>query len=263
MNIQVNTGGERLDVRREMETVKGETGDVRSKAVKRETIEMGVENGAREGLDCYDQRMPRSLEKAGIYFDRPEWDNTYREFGKDIKAETNQLKKWEFTVEGKLLDKRTISVKGVEDIPEQEQVFLVDIERGVIVDLRQKQEYTTEMVKGKMRFEILVGRRETVDAEMEKLMPTEIKVGPNYPNPFNPETIIPIELPKTTDVKIIIYDILGRTVKTLYDGTMESGRHYLRWDGRDEQHRKLASGVYLYRVEMPNKAYAQRMILLQ
>jgi hypothetical protein len=139
----------------------------------------------------------------------------------------------------------------------------VDKDRGLVVDLRGRQEYTTVMVRGKMAFEILVGRRETVDEEMEKLVPTEIKVGPNYPNPFNPETIIPVELPKTMGVKIMVYDILGRTIKTLYDGIMESGKHYVRWDGRDQQQRKLASGVYLYRVEMPNKAYVQRVILLQ
>jgi len=44
---------------------------------------------------------------------------------------------------------------------------------------------------------------------------------------------------------------------------MDRGRHYIRWDGKDEQQRKLASGVYLYRVELPNKAYVQRMVLLQ
>jgi hypothetical protein len=256
MSIEVSTGGEKLDVRSETESVKSGAGDVhperRSEAPESrgETIELGVESDARLGLDGYDQRMPRSLEKAGIYFARPEWDSNYSEFVKDIKPGTNELKKWEFMVEGKLLETKTIRVTGIETIPQTEDVFLVDKERGVKIDLRQKQEYTTEMVKQTMRFEMLVGRRKTIDEEMEKLIPTEIKIGPNYPNPFNPETIIPIELPKTMDVKIVVYDILGRTIKTLYDGSMESGRCYVRWDGRDEQQRKLASGVYLYRMEM-------------
>ncbi|TSA22610.1 T9SS C-terminal target domain-containing protein, partial [bacterium] len=215
-----------------------------------ETIEIGVESDAKDGLDALDQRMPRSLEKASLYFDRTEWDRTYSEFGKDIKAESNQLKKWEFTVEGKLLEKKLIRATGMETIPESDDVVLVDRERGLVVDLRQREEYSVEMVKGKMAFSVMVGRREIVEAETEKLMPTEVKVGPNYPNPFNPETIIPIELPKTMEVRIVVYDILGRTIRTLHDGIMESGRHYVRWNGRDELQRKLASGVYLYRVEM-------------
>ena len=101
--------------------------------------------------------------------------------------------------------------------------------------------------------------------EAQKLMPTAIRVGPNYPNPFNPQTIIPIELPKMMDVKIIIYDILGRTIKTLYDGIMESGGHYIRWNGRDEQQRKLASGVYLYRIEISvaRKTVSGKIMLVQ
>ena len=229
-----------------------------------ETVEIGVEPDAKEGLDGYDQRMPRSLEKGSTYFDRPEWDNTFNEFGKDIKAESNQLKKWEFTIEGKLLEKKTIAVNGVKGIPQTEDVFLVDKERGVIVDLRQKQAYTAEMVKGKMRFEILVGRREMVDEETKKLIPTEIKVGPNYPNPFNPETIIPIELPKTTYVKVVVYDILGRIVKTLFDGTMESGRHYVGWKGVTDGNMRVSSGVYLLRVECDGvKKYSIRLLLIQ
>ncbi|MCX6132217.1 MAG: hypothetical protein NTU47_00275 [Ignavibacteriales bacterium] len=110
---------------------------------------------------------------------------------------------------------------------------------------------------------------------MKKLMPTEIKVGPNYSNPFsagggsayggNPETIIPVELPKAMEVKIFIYDILGREVRILHDGMMAEGRSYIRWDGTDGQRRKMASGAYLYRVEIPTarKIVSGKIMLVQ
>jgi hypothetical protein len=153
-------------------------------------------------------------------------------------------------------------LEGVGNIPQMEEVVLVDKERGVTVNLRQKHQYTFEMVKGKMRFEILVGRRELVDEETKKLMPTEIKVGPNYPNPFNPETIIPVELPKAMDVKIVVYDILGRQLKVLQNGMMEAGKHYVRWDGRAADGKPTTSGMYLYWVQTSGGVRSAHKIML-
>ncbi|MCX6132214.1 MAG: SUMF1/EgtB/PvdO family nonheme iron enzyme [Ignavibacteriales bacterium] len=257
MYIEVSTGGRTSDVRCETEKQVGETRDV-----GRETIEIGVEREAKDGLDGYDQRMPRRLEKSGLYFDRPEWDNTYVEFGRDIKAETNHLKKWEFTVQGKLFDERTITAKGVQSILQTEDVFLVDKERGVTVNLKQKNEYTFGMVKGKMSFEILIGKRETIDEEMEKLLPTETSVGPNYPNPFNPETFIPVRLPAATDITIMVYDILGRQVRLLYGGVLTKGVHWLKWDGKDDRQHAVSSGVYFYRALIDNHKMLQGKMLV-
>jgi len=265
MIVEVSTGGE-TPALSEAASGRVEGGDGRSKTedARRETIEIGVEREANDGLDGYDQRMPRSLEKASIYLDRPQWDGAYNEFGKDIKSESNQLKKWEFTVEGKLLEKKVVRVTGIESIPSTEDVYLVDKDRGLVVDLRQGQEYTTEMVKGKMTFEILVGRRETVDEETKKLMPTEIKVGPNYPNPFNPETMIPVTLPEALDVRIVIYDILGRQVKLLYDGPLAEGRHWLTWDGQNDRLDQVSSGIYLYRAILGNRIKIQgKMVIIR
>ncbi|HPG41030.1 MAG TPA: FlgD immunoglobulin-like domain containing protein [bacterium] len=71
----------------------------------------------------------------------------------------------------------------------------------------------------------------------------------NHPNPFNPETTIPFEIATEMVVKLEIFDILGRRVKTLLESKMPAGYHRLIWDGSDELGNTVATGVYFYRFE--------------
>jgi len=69
----------------------------------------------------------------------------------------------------------------------------------------------------------------------------------NTPNPFNPSTTINLSLERDQQVRLEIFDVRGRSVRTLHDGTLGTGRHELRWDGRDAGGRLAASGVYFAR----------------
>jgi flagellar hook assembly protein FlgD len=70
----------------------------------------------------------------------------------------------------------------------------------------------------------------------------------NFPNPFNPITVIFVDIPFETKVELRIYDILGREVTTLYDGLIEPGRHWFTWDGKADSGERVSSGVYLCRL---------------
>lgn len=71
----------------------------------------------------------------------------------------------------------------------------------------------------------------------------------NYPNPFNPVTIIKFQIPRLTDLKIKIYNILGQEIKTMIDKKFSAGSYELQWDGTDSFGKKVASGIYIYRIE--------------
>ncbi|MCI0556351.1 MAG: right-handed parallel beta-helix repeat-containing protein, partial [Anaerolineae bacterium] len=72
----------------------------------------------------------------------------------------------------------------------------------------------------------------------------------NFPNPFNPGTVIGFKLPQAAIVTLTIYDLLGRRVRTLISGVpYEAGFHNLNWDGTDDSGTTLASGIYVYRIE--------------
>ena len=80
-------------------------------------------------------------------------------------------------------------------------------------------------------------------------LPTEFALHQNYPNPFNPSTHIGYDLPEVSRVTVRVYDLLGRTVATLVEGTSEAGRHVAEWKGRNDAGTQVPSGVYFVRME--------------
>ncbi|UCD62832.1 MAG: VCBS repeat-containing protein [Candidatus Zixiibacteriota bacterium] len=80
----------------------------------------------------------------------------------------------------------------------------------------------------------------------------------NYPNPFNSGTKISFALPEATRVKLQVFNILGQEVTTLIDGHMEAGSHTVMWDGN-----KMASGIYLYRLQADDVVETKKMLLLK
>jgi hypothetical protein len=91
---------------------------------------------------------------------------------------------------------------------------------------------------------------------------TAFQLLPNYPNPFNPETTIRYALPEASQVRVVVYNVLGQEVRALVDGSQEAGVHAVVWDGRDDGGQEVSSGVYLYRLTMEGKYAASRRMLL-
>ncbi len=94
-------------------------------------------------------------------------------------------------------------------------------------------------------------------------LPRSFALEQNYPNPFNAGTIIPFSLTKSGDVELVVYDILGRTVRHLAAGFYDQGSHTVAFDGRDEHGSPLSSGVYLYRLVGPSFSQTRKMVLLK
>lgn len=85
----------------------------------------------------------------------------------------------------------------------------------------------------------------------------------NFPNPFNPETQIRFELAATQDVKLAIYDILGRRVRFLTNQSFGPGFHVVNWDGRNDSGERVASGVYVYRIKAGDFISHRKMLMVQ
>jgi len=85
--------------------------------------------------------------------------------------------------------------------------------------------------------------------EKGEQIPTHFVLDQNYPNPFNPATKIQFDIPKVTDVSLIVYDMLGREVARIVDETKPPGHYEIEWNGS-----RLASGVYFYRLSVSPSA---------
>ena len=89
-------------------------------------------------------------------------------------------------------------------------------------------------------------------------LPSGYSLAQNYPNPFNPVTTIAYDLPRSSDVTLILYTITGQKVAVLMDGRQDAGHRTIRFDGSN-----LATGVYVYRLEVEGFAETKRMVLLR
>ena len=88
--------------------------------------------------------------------------------------------------------------------------------------------------------------------------PNDYLLHQNYPNPFNPTTTIEFDLPKTTEVKLKIFNILGEEVATLVSDRLSVGSYSYEWDASS-----LASGVYLYRLQAGDYVKTRKMVLMK
>ncbi len=94
-------------------------------------------------------------------------------------------------------------------------------------------------------------------------MPQLFRLYQNYPNPFNPSTTIEYDLPKAENVKLIVYDILGREVATLVNADQNAGVYKIQWNGKDNDGAEVASGIYLYSIKAGNFRTVKKMIYLK
>ncbi len=85
----------------------------------------------------------------------------------------------------------------------------------------------------------------------------------NRPNPFNPSTEIRFSLPHRCAVRLNVFDVAGRLVRVLHDGTLGPGRHSIVWDGTNNAGRAVGSGVYFYRLRAGKEAISKKMVLLK
>ena len=115
----------------------------------------------------------------------------------------------------------------------------------------------TATTDGAGRFELPLAGPRALSA-----VPHRFGLGPNYPNPFNPSTIIPYQLPASDQVRLEVFNILGQRVATLVDGVQPAGFHTARWNATDAAGRAVAAGVYLYRLRGGGVSLTERMVLV-
>jgi hypothetical protein len=103
------------------------------------------------------------------------------------------------------------------------------------------------------------------DTPDQQAVPAATRLLPNVPNPFNPHTTISFEIAGSAhqSVQLFIYDAGGRLVRRLVQESLAPGFHQRVWNGRDDAGRRLASGVYFYRLQTPDSRSSRKMILLR
>jgi hypothetical protein len=92
---------------------------------------------------------------------------------------------------------------------------------------------------------------------------TGVRLSQNSPNPFNRQTAIVYQLPKTSAVSLNIYNVAGQLVKTLVSGEQETGVYQVTWKGDDNRGGKVSNGVYVYKLETIGGMSIKKMVVLR
>jgi outer membrane protein assembly factor BamB len=95
------------------------------------------------------------------------------------------------------------------------------------------------------------------------LVPLETRLNSNYPNPFNPSTIISFQLAKISPVELVIYNMKGQKVKELMNSNLDAGYYKVVWNGKDDQNRSVSSGIYFYKMKSEKYVSTGKCILLK
>ena len=93
-------------------------------------------------------------------------------------------------------------------------------------------------------------------------LPKRFELGANYPNPFNPSTIIPYQLAALSHVRLEVFNLLGQRIATLVEGERSAGVHTALWDATDGSGQAVGAGVYLYRLTVGRESQTGRMVLV-
>ncbi len=89
-------------------------------------------------------------------------------------------------------------------------------------------------------------------------IPSDFDLSQNYPNPFNPSTKIRYDIPVKSNVKLVVYDQLGRVVNEIVNGVKNAGSYEVEFNGSE-----LASGIYFYKLDVDGKSFTKKMILVK
>lgn len=223
------------------------------------TVEAGIRPDAKNGLDPYDQFGPPGyFGEATLRLIR-ETDGRRHALATEYVTPDGDGAVFDLVLHAEPDTTLSLQADGLEAFAEEEAV-LVSQSTGKTYELVGDRETPLVPRNEKTRYRLLVGSRSFVEEKKQETTPEDVELLPNYPNPFRARTTIEYALPEAADVRLSVYDVLGRRVAVLEDGRRERGFHRVRWDAGN---RSLSSGVYFYRLRAGDETKSRQMVLLR
>ena len=186
-----------------------------------------------------------------------------------MRALDDHLKIWDAQIRtSDLASVMTLSWSIEQELPADEAVHLVDLNTRTVVDMLLMEQLELGLVDSRYdrQIKIISGDPAAVSGKISEilaLIPQELSLDGNYPNPFNPITTIRYGLPQPREVRVSVVNILGQEITELVNGWRDMGRHEVIWQGVDGSGKAVATGMYFTVLSDGNKIIVQKMLLLK
>ncbi len=221
----------------------------------------GIASKAKIGFDAaYDlphPPNPPTSDYVYLTFPHPEWGSVIGpNFSADVRAFAKSTT-WKFIAGSTTNSSAAILSWDSSKVPNGVSLTLTDLShKGNLINMKTTGTYKFT-INGVDSMQI-TSSVITGISEPSPVAPSNFALSQNYPNPFNPSTLISFDIPKQSIVKLVVYDILGRVIKTLVDEMKSPGNYKVRFDAS-----MLTSGVYFYRITAGNFTDSKKLLLIK
>ena len=233
-----------------------------------------LHENAKIGFDVYDFSSITPLSEAYAVIGGRQLSNSSLKAIESLPMDLNEVV--ELAIEPQIVGNSgefTINWKQFSQFPEAFTIELHDSQTGETYDLRNDGmvtftlESASQKAKSKSDDLVLSGGSDrfkvvitpiTTSVESGNAIPTSVELSQNFPNPFNPSTTIQYAVPAQSNVRLAVYDMLGREVAVLVNGTKAAGNYEFTFDAS-----ALSSGMYIYRLEAAGTVMTRKMTLIK
>ena len=231
------------------------------------TAAIGRMDGASEMDDPYDIPLLPSLSNS-LRLKMDIGSNGMYAHSSDMRSNDEFNGVWNMQVQGN--DEPgpiRLSVSSMIGVPIDIRFAMIDVpNRDVIMNFPQEELIIEDKIQDAYDVILIAGEESYVLLMIDDILadiPEEYSLGQNYPNPFNPTTKIDFALPRTGDVSLVIYNLMGQQVRTLLAKNMEYGFHTITWNGLDQSGRPVSSGVYFSELRARGFRQTKKMLMLK
>jgi hypothetical protein len=231
----------------------------RSKPVRIHILDKGMDDADK--LRKY--APPGDFEEATIVLKNDELPTDHSYLTEDVNDTIAEGYSFPIKLVSRSEGQFDLLIEGLESIDDHE-VRLIDTRTGKHYEVGSGVLTNILPRNTEREFVILIGTHEFVQRSSGSYIPTDFYLSDNYPNPFNPTTVIEYSIPEVYDnipVLLDVYNVLGQKVRTLVDDIQNSGFYTVRWDGTNEHGTSVASGLYIYVLRAGDFTDRKKMML--
>ena len=233
--------------------------------------EFGMVASSGQGSDSGYCPEPPTVDKYISLYSEPGPDmGPYDRLTTDLRPVRDSVQVWDLVLETNMgACEATMEMRLSGDLND-DQLWMIDMQNRTLTELLggQTHQHGVSILSTDLenRYKLVHGSGQDVERIIEEALmtiPVRFSLGNNYPNPFNPVTVIPFSIPEPSIVIINIYDIRGREIDQIANEYLGSGFYTREWNGKYHQGRPVSTGVYYYGLETGSFRNFKKMALIK